>query len=227
MADAWAKELDEATRLAEEVKGSIVNANSGGMSRGERSRLLSTTKRKILILDNKVNRLTSTLETLRGQLSEKEFFRRQDAIISLGLRVKQLDSSYKSSQNARDDLLADGTRGPPVETDKTTGLDNYGLIAFQRQTMKDQDVDLEDLEKSVVSTKHIALTVNEELDLQAHLLDDMDRHADRTNTVLQNVHKRLVVLSKRAGSSALGCLCLMMLVVVALLLVLLKLIHVW
>ncbi|XP_030927229.1 syntaxin-52-like [Quercus lobata] len=42
---------------------------------------------------------------------------------------------------------------------RTNGLNNHGLIGFRWQIMKEQNEDLEKLEETVTSTKHIALAV--------------------------------------------------------------------
>jgi SYP5 family syntaxin len=84
---------------------------------------------------------------------------------------------------SRANLLEGGIT--PVETNRTQGLENSGLISLQRQIMREQDEDLESLESTVLSTKHIALAVNEELDLHTRLLDDMDKDADVTNNRLK------------------------------------------
>ncbi|XP_038978505.1 syntaxin-52-like isoform X1 [Phoenix dactylifera] len=66
------------------------------------------------------------------------------------------------------------------------------------------DEGLEKLEETVLSTKHIALTVNEELDLHTRLIDNLDHHVDLTGSRLQRVQRRLAILNKRTKG---GCSC--------------------
>ncbi|VAI53827.1 unnamed protein product [Triticum turgidum subsp. durum] len=61
-----------------------------------------------------------------------------------------------------------------------------------RDIWSEQDEGLEKLEQTVLSTKHIALAVNEELDLHARLIDDLDDHVDGTNSRLQVLFQTLV-----------------------------------
>lgn len=64
---------------------------------------------------------------------------------------------------------ADGAapRGPGArETAETADLDNRGILQLQRRVMEDQDRSLEDMAKTVSSTKQIAVAINGELDLQ-------------------------------------------------------------
>ncbi len=54
----------------------------------------------------------------------------------------------------REALLGDASRGPKArETERTAELDNAGLVQLQRQTMREQDESLEQLEQSVTSTR--------------------------------------------------------------------------
>ena len=57
-----------------------------------------------------------------------------------------------------------------AETLRTADLDNRGILQLQESAMAQQDAELEQLERSVASTKHIALAVNEELGLHARLV---------------------------------------------------------
>ncbi|KAJ6332219.1 hypothetical protein OIU76_010581 [Salix suchowensis] len=110
--------------------------------------------------------------------------------------------------------------GPDKKTDdivnRASGLDNHGLVGFQRQIMKEQDEGLEKLEETVTSTKHIALAVNEELTLHTKLLDDLDEHVDVTNSRLQTVQRKLAFLNKRTKG---GCSCLILLVIAIVILI--------
>eukprot|EP00249_Psilotum_nudum_P006589 c19910_g1_i1 orf=223-654(+) len=135
--------------------------------------------------------------------------------------MNKMAANVNSSQASnRNNLLAQDGKGQPTENNRTSGLDNYGIIGLQRQIMKEQDEDLLQLEETVASTKHIALTVNEELDLHSRLLDELDQATDGTNAHLKNVQRRLAILSKRASSGcSLVCLLLMLLAIVILVLV--------
>jgi SYP5 family syntaxin len=155
--------------------------------------------------------------------NEKELYRRQDMLLSIRLKSKQMSVSLSSLQTAnRANLLEGGIT--PVETNRTQGLENSGLISLQRQIMREQDEDLESLESTVLSTKHIALAVNEELDLHTRLLDDMDKDADVTNNRLKAAQKKLGFLNKNAGQGwSLVTMCILMVVIVVLVLILFKL----
>ncbi|XP_004491440.1 syntaxin-52-like isoform X1 [Cicer arietinum] len=207
--DQWVKEYNEALKLGDDISSMISEQSSFPASGPEAQRQSSAIRRKITILGTRLDSLQSLLSKLPGKqpLSEKEMNRRKDMLANLRSKVNQMASSLNMSNFAnRDSLL-----GPEVKPDvmnRIVGLDNNGLVGFQRQVMKEQDEGLESLEQTVISTKHIALAVNEELGLHTRLIDDLDQHVDVTDSRLRRVQKNLAILNKRTKG---GCSCFCML----------------
>jgi SYP5 family syntaxin len=224
MADSWTKEFQEAARVVEEIEGRIAEKNELPPHSSKGTRIVSVTRRKLSVLNNKLDRLESLLQSapLKGSLNEKEMYRRQNMLMDFRYKSKQMAASLSSAQASRESLMEGGIA--PVESSRTQGVDNSGLVNLQRQIMKEQDEDLESLEKTVHSTKHIALAVNEELDLHTRLLDDMGQSADVTNNKLLATQKRLGFLNKNLGQGwSLMTMIFLMIVVVVLVLFLFKL----
>ncbi|RHN67204.1 putative target SNARE coiled-coil domain-containing protein [Medicago truncatula] len=207
--DSWLKEYNEAMKLADDISGMISEHNSFPSSGPETQRHASAIRRKITILGTRLDSLQSLLSKLPVK-SEKEMNRRKDNLANLRSKVNQMASTLNMSNFAnRDSLL-----GPEIKPDamsRTVGLDNNGLVGLQRQVMKEQDEGLEKLEETVLSTKHIALAVNEELTLHTRLIDDLDEHVDVTDSRLRRVQKNLAILNKRTKG---GCSCMCMLLAV-------------
>lgn len=207
--DSWLKEYNEAMKLADDISGMISEHNSFPASGPETQRHASAIRRKITILGTRLDSLQSLLSKLPVK-SEKEMNRRKDNLANLRSKVNQMASTLNMSNFAnRDSLL-----GPEIKPDamsRTVGLDNNGLVGLQRQVMKEQDEGLEKLEETVLSTKHIALAVNEELTLHTRLIDDLDEHVDVTDSRLRRVQKNLAILNKRTKG---GCSCMCMLLAV-------------
>lgn len=219
MADSWTREFQEAARLAEDVDGRIAEKNGLPPHSSEGIRIASVARRKLAVLNNKIDRLESLLQS---GLNEKELSRRQSMLVDIRQKSKQMAAALSSAQASRASLMEGGIA--PVETSRTQGMDNSGLVKLQRQIMKEQDQDLESLERTVLSTKHIALAVNEELDLHTRLLDDMDQSADVTNNRLLAAQKRLGFLNRNPGQGwSLLTMIILMVVVAVLVLVLFKL----
>ncbi|KAI5064527.1 hypothetical protein GOP47_0021197 [Adiantum capillus-veneris] len=232
--DSWMREFEDAVRLAEDIAARIAERNSAapvgsGSRAADNSRLVSATRRKITMLGTRLDSLQSLLSnpSLTKSLNEKDLSKRQDMVLSLRSRMNQMSNSLNSSQASnRSNLLGQDGRGEPKENNRTTGLDNSGIVGLQRQIMREQDDDLLKLEETVTSTKHIALAVNEELDLHTKLLDNLDDDTDRTNTRLKAMQRRLGVLGKKASSGcSVMCLILMVLLIVILVLVIIALIR--
>ena len=58
--------------------------------------------------------------------------------------------------------------------------DNASLVELQQAQLADQDRVLDALADSVGRTKSIALSISDELDSQAHLVNELDHKTDRT-----------------------------------------------
>ncbi|KAK4795220.1 hypothetical protein SAY86_013214 [Trapa natans] len=207
--DTWMKEYNDATKLADEISGMISERSTLPTSGPESQRHASAIRRKITILGTRLDSLQSLLTKLPSKqpVSEKEMNRRKDTLSNLRTKVNQMASTLNMSNfTNRDSLL-----GPETKTSdaisRTAGLDNQGIVGLQRQIMREQDDGLEKLEETVISTKHIALAVNEELDLHTRLIDSLDQHVDVTDSRLRRVQKNLAILNKRTKG---GCTCLCM-----------------
>nr|TKS09799.1 syntaxin-52-like [Populus alba] len=197
--ESWMQEFNEASKLGDEISAMISGKNSLPQSGPETQRQFSAARRKATILRTKLDILQSLLSALPSKqpLSGKEMNRRQEMLKNLSTKVNQMAGALNMFSAAnRENLL-----GPDSKTDdvinRASSFDNQGLVGFQRQIMREQDEGLEKLEETVVSTKHIALAVNEELTLHTRLLDDLDEHVDVTNSRLQRVQKNLAILNKR------------------------------
>ncbi|MBA0583127.1 hypothetical protein Gorai_013999 [Gossypium raimondii] len=191
--DSWIKEYNEAVKMVDDINAMISERSSLPASGPETQRHASAIRRKITILGTRLDGLQSLLSRPTGKpLTEKEMNRRKDMVANLRSKVNQMASAFNMSNFAnRDSLL--GPESKPDAMSRTVGLDNSGLVGLQRQIMKgkvvlfraEQDEDLEKLEETIVSTKHIALAVNEELDLQTRLIDDLDQHVDVSDSRLR------------------------------------------
>ncbi|PPD80419.1 hypothetical protein GOBAR_DD22653 [Gossypium barbadense] len=217
--DTWIKEYNEAARIADDINGMISERISLPASGPETQRHASAIRRKITILGTRLDGLQSLLSRPTGKpLTDKEMNRRKDMVANLRSKANQMASAFNMSNFAnRESLLGPETKQDAMS--RTVGLDNSGLVGLQRQIMKgkvcfqaEQDEGLEKLEETVMSTKHIALAVNEELDLHTRLIDDLDEHVDVTDSRLRRVQKNLAILNKRAKGSC-SCMCMLLAVV--------------
>ncbi|KAL1566990.1 Syntaxin-51, variant 2 [Salvia divinorum] len=204
--DAWVREYNEAVRLADDITNMISERSSLPPSGPEAQRHASTIRRKITILGTRLDSLQSLLQKLHGKqsLTEKEMNRRRDMVNNLRSKVTQMASTLNMSNFANRDSLLGPEIKPADAMSRISGLDNQGVV--------EQDEGLEKLEETVISTKHIALAVNEELDLHTRLIDDLDQHVEVTDSRLQRVQKRLAILNKRTKGGC-SCMCLFLSVV--------------
>ncbi|KAL5221576.1 hypothetical protein ABZP36_026289 [Zizania latifolia] len=211
--DPWMEEYNEASKLADDISSMIADRGSLPQSGPEIMRHTSAIRRKITILGTRLDSLEALLSKIPPKsITNKELHKRQDMLSNLKSKAKQMAASFNMSNFAnREDLLGQNKKAAD-DMSRVAGLDNQGIVGLQRQIMKEQDEGLEKLEETVLSTKHIALAVNEELTLHTRLIDDLEDHVDVTNFRLQLVQKTLAVLNKRTKGGC-SCMCLLLSVV--------------
>ncbi|PIA54873.1 hypothetical protein AQUCO_00901046v1 [Aquilegia coerulea] len=210
--DSWMKEFNEASKLTDDINAMISDKSSLPPSGPDTQRHFSAIRRKITILGTRLDSLQSLLSKLptKQPITEKEMHRRQDMLANLRSKANQMASTLNMSNFGNRDSLLGKDIKPAEVLSRASELDNQGLVGFQRQVMKDEG--LEKLEETVLSTKHIALAVNEELDLHTRLIDTLDDHVDTTDSRLRRVQKRLAFLNKRTKGGC-SCMCMLLLVI--------------
>ncbi|CAF2050485.1 hypothetical protein BRARA_I04890 [Brassica rapa] len=207
--DSWMREYNEALKLAEDINGMISERSKSALTGPDAQRRASAIRRKITIFGTRLDSLQSLLSKIHGKpISEKEMNRRKDMIGNLRSQANQMANTLNMSNFANRDSLLGSEIKPDDTMSRVSSMDNQGIVGFQRQVMREQDEGLEKLEETVMSTKHIALAVNEELGLQTRLIDDLDYHVDVTDSRLRRVQKNLAVMNKNMRS---GCSCMSML----------------
>eukprot|EP00210_Caulerpa_lentillifera_P000614 g594.t1 len=179
--------------MVQEISASIQERNlkypSGG---SQASRVTAQARRKLGSLGTAIQTLHSMLADPKssGGITENERNRRRDLIRTLESKRESLVQGMGRDGTNKSGLFSAGdTSGPPRETEETARLDNQELLLMQNRIMKEQDQELEHIEKSVHSTRHIAGAINEELTLQEGLIKGLEDEAD-------TVHNRLTVANK-------------------------------
>lgn len=203
--DPWVREYNEAAKLADDINGMMSDRASLPASGPETQRHSSNMRRKITILGTKLDSLLASRFPSKQSISEKEMNRRKDAVSNLRSKVSQIASALNMSNFSNRDSLLGPEIKPADAMKRIEGLDNQGIVGLQRQIMREQDEGLEKLEETVISTKHIALAVNEELTLHTRLIDDLDEHVEVSNSRMQRVQRSLAILNRRTKG---GCSCL-------------------
>ncbi|KAJ4784774.1 syntaxin of plants 52 [Rhynchospora pubera] len=219
--DPWVREYNEASRLVDDVSNMMSERGSLPQSGPDAIRHISSMRRKITILGTRLDTLDSLLSKLPAlkTITNKEMHKRQDMLVNLRSKAKQMALTLNMSHFANREELLGPSRNAADEVSRANGLDNQGVVNLQRQIMREQDEGLEKLEDTVMSTKHIALAVNEELDLHTRLIDNLDGDVGITNSRLQMVQKRLAILNKRTKGGC-SCMCLLLSVLAIVILVL-------
>ncbi|KAK9836888.1 hypothetical protein WJX74_010464 [Apatococcus lobatus] len=223
--DTWLREYEQSKQAANDVLALIQDRNTKYPSGGpEASRVTATARKKLGTLGTSLENLREALETgANADVTENEKNRRRDMITALKGRREQMLQSLRRDRNKsnRADLMdSEGSSSRARETEQTADLDNRGLLQMQNRVMQSQDNELEELERTVASTRHISLAINEELDLQARLLDDLDEDVEVSHSKLRAASKRLRGVMQRSGSFKCTCLIILLGVILVVVLVL-------
>ncbi|EMS59036.1 Syntaxin-51 [Triticum urartu] len=134
----------------------------------------------------------------------KEMRKLAEKFDALELKVKEVAAPFtmkKHSSNRNELLGPSDDRCTVVDIKSTANMENQEIVQLQRNIMKEQDECLDRLEETIVSTKHIALAINEELDLHVRLIDDLDERVEDTSNQLQRAQKKLKSLNTRMRKS--------------------------
>lgn len=218
--DPWYRKYEDVKALASETLAIIQERNVKGSqgSGQESSRLTATARRKLGSMGADISSLGEMLESPAcSHLSEVEKNVRRDMVSTLRSGREQMQQALRRDAQAQQ--RSGGGPSQPGETVRTAELDNRGILQLQRNVMSEQDTELADLEKTVGSTKHIALTINEELGLQERLLDELDEDVDVTHSRLKQAQKKLGVVMRQSGSCktmlfTIGLMFILMIVIV-------------
>ena len=158
----------------------------------------------------------------KEKLGEGEFRRRRDLLaagrqeiedlenlISAITKKKELDEVLERNQELRGPATppsaAKGShsgatkvgRGRVLgrETSRTRELDNTGVLELQKQTMQEQDEDIDLIAAAVKRQKELAIQINEELVVQNEMLSILDEDATRTDAKINIAKKRIAKIS--------------------------------
>ncbi|CAI9105115.1 OLC1v1003970C1 [Oldenlandia corymbosa var. corymbosa] len=201
--DSWTKECDECVKEANGI--SIQMPKKPSEIGFEAGRHTASLRRKITILGTKLDTLQSSMNS-KKPLLEKEMNRRKDMIADLRSNVNEMANALNMTSFVNKySLLGPETNPTDDALSLTQGLDNQGVVEIQQQIMNEQDESLGKLEETVGSLKHIALAINEELDLHEKLLDEFHEELETADANLGRVQRKLEEVKKRSRGC---CSCL-------------------
>ncbi|KAL9111928.1 MAG: hypothetical protein Q9227_003778 [Pyrenula ochraceoflavens] len=81
------------------------------------------------------------------------------------------------------------------ETKETRELDNEGVVQLQKQKMQDQDLDVDELRKIILRQKELGIAINNELAVQADMLNAVDEDVDRVQGKVDIAKRRIGKIS--------------------------------
>ncbi|KAI1653201.1 Phox-like protein [Daldinia decipiens] len=132
------------------------------------------------------------------RLGDGEIRRRKDLLAAARVEREDLEklstavsAAAKASQRAMPSaadkaaLIGHGPKGrgrvlgaPLPESERTRELDNSGVVQLQRQMMKEQDEDVEELGKIIRKQREMAVAINREVEEQTEMLNHVNNQTD-------------------------------------------------
>ncbi|CAG8983493.1 hypothetical protein HYALB_00004293 [Hymenoscyphus albidus] len=186
-----------AKRCLVKAKGLLSNLEDGLKIMGEQERRGESGK----VGGGELRRRGDLLRSSRNELEGLEQ-------LAVKLAVKNnssanANSSVAASAQDKSQLFGPGVSRPtgrvlgvPVpETAKTRELDNEQVLQLQREMMRDQDVDVEELAKIVRRQREMGVQIHEELEYHNTLLQTQDAHVDRVKGKIDVAKKRAKKIS--------------------------------
>ena len=230
-ADSWTREygdvkaswdeLYELIRERNSMTAASASSTGGGAREQDVHKLSAQCRRKLTSLSNKINDLEAGVG-VGGGVTQREASRRTELVHALRVRKDQLkdlmsrDGQRKSERTKLLGGAGEGQRRPGAETADTAGLDSRGILQLQKQALRSQEDEIAELGAAVRQTKHVALAINEEVDLHQHLLDDLDSSVDNTQSMMKFARRKLEQVSRKSGSCKYIMVMILLVVVLAL-----------
>ena len=223
-ASAWLADFERVERSVDDAFACLYERDAAQREgrAADATELTATVRKRAAELRSELDALGASLEL--SSVTEREKIRREDLVAGLYGRCDELaglssaDAEYvSSSPPASTNFFQPEPDSHSGETPATVDLDNAGILQLQRNMMMRQDDELDELSRVVSSTKHIGLAVNEELDLHARLLDDIEDEVTRTGSRLKQAHQMALRVYKKTSNCRLAMVSILCLTVLILL----------
>eukprot|EP00271_Cylindrocystis_brebissonii_P017659 TRINITY_DN4668_c0_g1_i2.p1 TRINITY_DN4668_c0_g1~~TRINITY_DN4668_c0_g1_i2.p1 ORF type:complete len:234 (+),score=52.55 TRINITY_DN4668_c0_g1_i2:495-1196(+) len=202
--DTWLKEFGEAMKIAEEVQQKMQERREILRAGRDPSHVVAFTRRKITMLESTAIRLGNLLKDRRSMfhLSDKEVRMREEMLAGIRFKNEQVLTFLNAQQKAsssRAALLDQNGRPVAVETERTIGLDNRGILKMQTQVMQEQDEHLEGLLPVAGNVRRIANAINDELDVHDRILTDLDRDVETAQSHMEGANRQVAKMNRKGG----------------------------
>lgn len=164
----------------------------------------------IVDIKSKLRTVESNLEPLlnfisvSNELSEYDRKSRKDLLINLKrefIDIQKLASELMIAPNPPSTSLQSQTLnnsnragrmlGKPKETELTRKFDNKGLLQVQKDTIKSQDEDLDQLREIIYRQKQMGMAINEELSIHNELLNELNDSVDSSEQKLSTARHKI------------------------------------
>lgn len=215
----WMRVFEQVEGVQEECRNDINDAQARGLG----NRMKRQMAKKIDDSRDRLNRLERSLREMernpmRFRIGDGELNRRKGLLASLRSINDQLEDQLTHNDGR---LAGNLARKPPSlanESADSQQLSNQQLLAQQSSALSAQDEKLDGILDGVSRLKVMSSDINQELDLHANLLTELDHAVDNTDTRMQRSIKRVEIVTEQSGGwCGLFCMILLFGIIVSLL----------
>jgi len=180
--------------LHEQTESELSAAEQDINERAMTQRQRRLTLKRISDAKENVQRLERALtkfeaNPIKFKIGDGEIQRRKGLLAATRNTANRIDDLSQSSDRSR----GGGWRKRTAieETGETAAMSNNQLHAQQKQQIAVQDEKLDNILNGVQTLKVMSQDINQELDLQHHLLNDLDAAVDHTDRKIQQNTKKI------------------------------------
>jgi len=219
----WMRLFEELESEQEQMRNEINDAQSGRSSMGTRQK--RQLAKKVNECEDSLLQLERSLASmernpLKFQIGDGEVQRRKGMLAMARNTHDQLSLEVSAPTRNAGRLGAGRKSGAALlaeESDASRERSNVQIHQQQQAQMATQDEKLDGILDGVTRLKVMSGDINQELDLHANLLDELDTEVDRVDGRLQRNTKRVELVTEKSG----GCCGLLIMAVLFVIIILL------
>lgn len=198
----WLRLHDVTANALEVLASEVREADKlrGGLSVRDKmkaNKKLDDAKREVSRLSRALEKIAE--DPLKYRIGEGELNRRRGLIDKLTYSIQSTEGLVEGSGAKRSRRLE--------ETDETKHMSSHDIHQSQAQARRNQDDQLDQILTGVGKLKDMSHDIHRELDLQTHLLSDLDTAVERTDRRMVVATDRVDDVNRKSSGSC-GILCI-------------------
>lgn len=195
--------ITEVQNLSKDTRAKVEEYRQRVSQGADSHSLEDTIKKNIDAMNAKYNKLENGYSNRNAPsgIPGGELDRRQKEIQSLKNTINQVAELYRLTENQKYSYkVSDKFSGPYQQTDEMKNMSNNELMNAQKEKIKQQDRQMEEIANEAVKGQKIAREIKHELVDQNKQLDEMQKDFDKLDSRMNRLTKRFEnYVAKQSG----------------------------